>query len=185
MHRRSSVHGKRLHKKIECAFGVLQCKFQILCHPLEKWDEQRINQTVMACILMHNMMVQECMDSESDLFGNFCGMYDPDDELAINRISNRIVIKMMVMMPLLTLIVTASMMMLLNTSAVLKQKCCIDCRSLQLIELPIGMSMMVLSSMSNFALLSSHKQCRSYSSDGKTSMTLKNINVFNMPLWMS
>ncbi len=67
-------------KNIERAFGVLQRKFQILCHPLEKWDERRINQTVMACILMHNMMVQERVNSESDPFENFCGMYDPDDD---------------------------------------------------------------------------------------------------------
>jgi len=67
-------------KNIERAFGVLQRKFQILCHPFEKWDETRINQTVLACIMLHNMMVQERVDSNSDSLESFCGMYDLDED---------------------------------------------------------------------------------------------------------
>jgi len=63
-------------KNIECAFGVFQCKFQILCHPLEKWDDHA---SIMVCILFHNMMVQECVNSKNDPFDNFCAMYDLDD----------------------------------------------------------------------------------------------------------
>jgi len=33
-------------KNIEHAFGVLQQKFQILCHPMEKWDEKQIQKTL-------------------------------------------------------------------------------------------------------------------------------------------
>ncbi len=60
---------------------MLQCKFQILCHPFEKWDERCINQTVMSCILLYNMMVQEHVNNDSDdPYDNFCGMYDPDKD---------------------------------------------------------------------------------------------------------
>jgi len=69
-----------MRKNIERAFGVLQRKFQILCHPFEKWDEKRINETVMCCILLHNMMVQERVDSDGDPFEDFCGMYNPHEE---------------------------------------------------------------------------------------------------------
>jgi len=34
----------------------------------------------MSCILLHNMMVQECINHDNDPFKNFCGMYDPDNE---------------------------------------------------------------------------------------------------------
>jgi len=57
--KRYSSWQEAARKDIECAFGVLQCKFQIITHPIEKWDESRIKQTVHACILLHNMMVQE------------------------------------------------------------------------------------------------------------------------------
>jgi len=76
-------------KEIECAFGVLQHKFQIITHPIEKWDESRIKQTVHACILLHNMMVQEQIDNDKDL-DNFQGMYDAieDNSAATNEEDN-------------------------------------------------------------------------------------------------
>jgi len=33
----------------------------------------------MLCILWHNRMIQECIDSESDPFESFYGVYDPDE----------------------------------------------------------------------------------------------------------
>jgi len=33
----------------------------------------------MTYILLHNMMVQEQVNSDKDEFNNFCGMYDPDE----------------------------------------------------------------------------------------------------------
>ncbi len=67
-------------KNIEHTFGVLQRIFQILCPPFKKWDETHINQTVMACIMLHNMMVQEQVDRNSYLLETFCGMYDPHND---------------------------------------------------------------------------------------------------------
>jgi len=73
-------------KNVKCEFGILQYKFQILCHSFEKWDEKHINETVMTCILLHNMMVQECIDGDSDPSETFCGVYDPDaDEHSNNQ----------------------------------------------------------------------------------------------------
>jgi len=49
-------------KDVERAFGVLQSKWRLLASPIKKWDEIRIQKMVMACIIMHNMMVEERLD---------------------------------------------------------------------------------------------------------------------------
>jgi len=56
---KNSAWQKATWKNIKCTFGVLHWKFQILSHPFEKWDEKHVNQTVICCILLYNMMVQE------------------------------------------------------------------------------------------------------------------------------
>jgi len=66
-------------KDIERTFGVLQCKFQIIAHPIEKWDKSRIKHTIHACIMLHNMMVQECNDNDENE-ESFQGMYDPGED---------------------------------------------------------------------------------------------------------
>jgi Plant transposon protein len=48
--------GKR--KAIERAFGIAQRKWQILCHPVEQWYEDEINDIVETCFILHNMMVE-------------------------------------------------------------------------------------------------------------------------------
>lgn len=46
-------------KSVERAFGVLQRKFQILERKVELWYVEDIHQVVMACVVLHNMMVAE------------------------------------------------------------------------------------------------------------------------------
>ena len=45
-------------KDIERAFGVCQRKFHCVVRPFEKWDDNRIAEVVLCCILLHNMMVE-------------------------------------------------------------------------------------------------------------------------------
>lgn len=58
-------------KDVERAFGVLQMKWRMLANPVERWDEIKIQQMVIACIIMHNMMVDERVSKA----GDYDGMY--------------------------------------------------------------------------------------------------------------
>ncbi|PLW52715.1 hypothetical protein PCANC_15994 [Puccinia coronata f. sp. avenae] len=52
-------------KDIERAFGSLQSKWHILTSPICNWYQDNIEQIVLCCIILHNMMVEECSaDSE-------------------------------------------------------------------------------------------------------------------------
>ena len=46
-------------KDVECTFGVLQSKWQLLASPVEMWDEVCIQDMDISCIILHNMMVQQ------------------------------------------------------------------------------------------------------------------------------
>jgi hypothetical protein len=55
-------------KDIERAFGVMQRKFHILVRDFEYWFVQEIEEIVLACITLHNMMVEvrlERLEEES------------------------------------------------------------------------------------------------------------------------
>ena len=42
--------------------GVLQSKWHLLATPIEKWDELKIQDMVISCLIMHNMMVEETLE---------------------------------------------------------------------------------------------------------------------------
>ena len=44
-------------KDVQHTFGVLQSKWQLLASPVEMWDEVHIQDMVISCIILHNMMV--------------------------------------------------------------------------------------------------------------------------------
>lgn len=46
-------------KDVERAFGVLQARFAILAAPVRVMDKNVVWQMVKACIIMHNMIVEE------------------------------------------------------------------------------------------------------------------------------
>ena len=46
-------------KDVERAFGVLQARFEILKNPVRQWDLQTIENIMMACIIMHNMIIED------------------------------------------------------------------------------------------------------------------------------
>ena len=49
-------------KDSERAFGVLVCKFQILLQPIEYWDLDNVKNIIYGCVIMHNMMVERCIE---------------------------------------------------------------------------------------------------------------------------
>jgi Plant transposon protein len=47
-----------IQKDIERAFGVLQCKFEILVRKVEYWHLDKIKDMVTCCLILNNMMVE-------------------------------------------------------------------------------------------------------------------------------
>ena len=61
-------------KDIERAFGVLQCRFQVMARPLHAFSLDKMSNTVSACLIMHNMSV-----SDRVMDGNVHAVYDPGE----------------------------------------------------------------------------------------------------------
>ena len=45
-------------KYIELAFGVVQARWKIVKNPVWQWDLGTIRKIMMACIIMHNMIIE-------------------------------------------------------------------------------------------------------------------------------
>jgi hypothetical protein len=46
-------------KDVERAFGVLQSRFAIVRGPVRYWDEETLAYIMKACIIMHNMIIED------------------------------------------------------------------------------------------------------------------------------
>jgi hypothetical protein len=44
---------------VERAFGVLQSRFAIIRGPVRYWDEEMLANIMKACIIMHNMIIED------------------------------------------------------------------------------------------------------------------------------
>ncbi|XP_062188941.1 uncharacterized protein LOC133892271 [Phragmites australis] len=55
-----------MRKEVERAFGVLQARFAIVRGPARFWDQDTLGQIMTACIIMHNMIVEDERDAEGD-----------------------------------------------------------------------------------------------------------------------
>uniref|UniRef100_A0A0D3BP35 DDE Tnp4 domain-containing protein n=1 Tax=Brassica oleracea var. oleracea TaxID=109376 RepID=A0A0D3BP35_BRAOL len=55
-------HQEAVRKDVECAFGVLQVRFAIVKNPTLFWDKAKIGKIMRACIILHNMIVEDEQD---------------------------------------------------------------------------------------------------------------------------
>ena len=54
-----SLWQEAARKDVECAFRIFQLKFKLVKVPLQGLDLVAIRDSVMACVILHNMMVEE------------------------------------------------------------------------------------------------------------------------------
>jgi len=54
-------------KDVERAFGVLQSRFAIIKGPCRFWDKHVLHDIITACIIMHNMIVEDERDENEDV----------------------------------------------------------------------------------------------------------------------
>lgn len=53
-----------IRKEVECAFGILQAKFQIVARPLRLWKRADIHRVVKACVVLHNLIIDWEIDQD-------------------------------------------------------------------------------------------------------------------------
>lgn len=51
---------------MECAFGILQQRFNIVATPAMGWDKGDLNEIMMTCIILHNMIIEFQRDKGED-----------------------------------------------------------------------------------------------------------------------
>ena len=73
-HKLFAQHQESARKDVERAFGVLQARFAFIRRPCLVWDRDFMGKIMMACIIMHNMIVED----ERDTYQNY---YDPTEFL--------------------------------------------------------------------------------------------------------
>ncbi|XP_057789832.1 uncharacterized protein LOC131006678 [Salvia miltiorrhiza] len=71
-HKLFAQHQESIRKDVERAFGVLQARFAFIRRPCLVWDKVLMGKIMMACIIMHNMIVED----ERDTYQNY---YDPTE----------------------------------------------------------------------------------------------------------
>ena len=59
-------HQESTRKDVERAFGVLQSRFAIIRYPALIWDITTIAKIMRACIILHNMIVEDGRDNMSN-----------------------------------------------------------------------------------------------------------------------
>ena len=51
-------------KDVERAFGVLQSRFAMISNPCRLWSRKKISTIMFACIVLHNMIIEDERDME-------------------------------------------------------------------------------------------------------------------------
>ncbi|CAL5203301.1 unnamed protein product [Lathyrus oleraceus] len=69
-------HQESARKDVERAFGVLQSRFAIIRGSARAWHMDTLKHTIYACIILHNMIVE---DERHTYGGNFDYSYDNVD----------------------------------------------------------------------------------------------------------
>ncbi|KAI3747482.1 hypothetical protein L6452_09940 [Arctium lappa] len=71
-HKLFAQHQEAIREDVERAFGVLQARFAFLRQPCLVWDKHKMGRIMIACIIMHNMIIED----ERDTYQNY---YDPTE----------------------------------------------------------------------------------------------------------
>jgi hypothetical protein len=58
-HKLYAQHQEGARKDVECAFGVLQSRFDIVRRPARLWKRGDVINIMEACIILHNMIVED------------------------------------------------------------------------------------------------------------------------------
>ncbi|XP_012699996.1 uncharacterized protein LOC105913484 [Setaria italica] len=58
-HKLYAQHQEGARKDVECAFGVLQSRFDIVKRPARLWKRDDVVNIMQACIILHNMIVED------------------------------------------------------------------------------------------------------------------------------
>uniref|UniRef100_A0A0D3BSW9 DDE Tnp4 domain-containing protein n=1 Tax=Brassica oleracea var. oleracea TaxID=109376 RepID=A0A0D3BSW9_BRAOL len=60
-----ATYQESVRKDVERAFGVLQARFAVVKNPSKLWDKEKIGNIMKACIILHNMIVEDERDSDT------------------------------------------------------------------------------------------------------------------------
>ncbi|XP_010692518.2 uncharacterized protein LOC104905625 [Beta vulgaris subsp. vulgaris] len=74
-------HQEGARKDVERAFGVLQSRFAIVRRPSLAWDEEILNDIMLSCIIMHNMIVED----ERDTYAHYTDTTEFTTNISNNR----------------------------------------------------------------------------------------------------
>ncbi|GJW77330.1 putative nuclease HARBI1 [Tanacetum coccineum] len=82
-HKLFAQHQEAVRKDVERAFGVLQARFAFLRRPCLIWDYKKMGEIMIACIIMHNMIVEDERETykNSDPSEFFNDMDTNDDDV--------------------------------------------------------------------------------------------------------
>ncbi|XP_057803028.1 uncharacterized protein LOC131018321 [Salvia miltiorrhiza] len=81
-HQLFAQHQEAARKDVERAFGVLQARFNFIKRPCLMWDRDMMGKVMLACIIMHNMIVED----ERHTYLNYC---DPTEFMEVRRFNSQ------------------------------------------------------------------------------------------------
>ena len=55
-----------VRKDVERAFGILQAQFAIVRGPARFWDQKTLGRIMTACVILHNMIIENDRDQDID-----------------------------------------------------------------------------------------------------------------------
>ncbi|KAK9070202.1 hypothetical protein SSX86_010602 [Deinandra increscens subsp. villosa] len=92
-HKLFAKQQEAVRKDVERAFGVLQSRFAHLRHPCLVWDKEMIGKVMKACIIIHNMIVEDERDTylhyhDPSEFLNSSTEDDEHAQFSMERIAN-------------------------------------------------------------------------------------------------